>query len=754
MRIWLAIPLLLFLLGLGSVKASTFYLNSTQATVNDTFWNSGDEYAPYLTYTNPYAQICSDLRSCYIDDTNSGTIVNMNFLKATFFNNDTNLQPFSVAGGCANVYNSAKYKYVRNGTVNYYLVAIFNDTSKANSYRAVVQRGTVVDIYNNLTLLDELSLFTNSGCVTSEDSWNIYAVCKGAGNEASRFAYFSNNFMDLLVTCDEGYPSFVYTTQFSVISHLKVNEIGYSFLAQGSSGYVFGSNNTDFTSRVLEKNGGDAYGTEILIRTPETYFILEPAGNLSATGGYVEIQLKPTVSRVATLAGNYRSVALPLCSDIAVGNTQTLMYYQNGYWIRSCQGVVPTPTMEQFTCNLKCTGYSNTYTTYNKTIISSPIGSSALSYSTHASLFNRNDYFNYIFDSGTDLTNVKDLRVYTYIEFESYNESQRFGVYGASGLSTSAGTSSFIAYLGASGTGGGGIGGGGAGADGSVSYNIPLYTRISPVDELDRGAVKCFAGQENVTEYTVDNLITRTYFSVFQPMYGSGGITYYPFSDNYYINTWWKFSDIPFGTDCNAINPDYFPYSTPVNSSTKHIYAVATWRNVSAYNTSCTQYEPVCTPVVPEGYTYNASDIICVGQHCYVYAQPIVPVCNNDTICDSGETYLNCPSDCKTPTSNDAFSAGISSLATLVSGVLMSMGVQFGIGYAGAKFSIWSVVIIIGMIVAGSASGNIMVGAVSGLIFMLLGVVVGWIPVWVGIILIVLTALLIGRTFSEWMRGG
>jgi hypothetical protein len=741
-RLYILLPILAFL-SFVTANASTFYINSTQANVNDTFWNSGDEYAPYLSYTNPYAQICSDLRECYIDDTNSGSMVNTNLLRETFFNNDTNLQPATFGYGTYSqkLTNSTKRVYYRGNESYYYLIAIFNDTSQPNLYKAIVQRGTVVDIYENLTFRSQYVFSrSSSGCATMEDDWNIYAVCYSGGAVITySFFYLSSGQIDLFITM----RSISGTAVFDVVSHLKANELSVSsFSAVYGSAYdlaVFGSNMTDFSGAVHLNNVSFYNGTELLIKVPEKYFVLNPDG---AWYGYPlhgndEIRLKPTFSRIATLAGNYRSVALPTCSDIAEGNTQTLLYYQNGYWIRSCEGVVPTPEMEQFTCNLECSqmGWNNTYIEQNKTLGMGILGGSSLSYSSHASIFNRADSYPYIFDTGANIGNIYDLRIYTYIEFETYNDTQRFGVYGVSGLSPVSGTSSYIV------------------CDSTTNEcNIPLYTRATPVQSLDDGNIRCYLGSMNFTEYTINNLMTKSYSKIYEPMV-SGSSYYYPFTENWYINTWWRFSDVPLGVDCDTLPLSSFPYLTPINSSTKHIYTIATWRNVTGYYPVCVQYESVCTPVVPPDYTYNPEDIICVGQHCYVYAQP---TCDNDGTCDFsvGENVTNCPADCTgvTPPVENIIGGAVNSFGYFISLFVGSISTVLGTETVNVKGLVWFIITLVIVVLAAVKAGGL-VGTLAFLGFMLIGVLVGWMPFWIGLVFILLAAFATASMATKLIKG-
>ena len=704
--------LIAFPLLISAGHCAVFYLNSTVATANDTFWNDTDEYSLYLDYLNPYAQDYDDLRTDFLDDTDFGTAPDSTFLLDNFLTGNYTMVS----------------DYSRKETISGqpYLVAVFNST--AGDLALILQRGTVWDVWENLTFINESYVGITCGGTASyytyTDQYGIVTDCGASGGTMFRLKYYSGDGVDL-VLYNQSWNGFTHNLNkpsVAVKTHLDKNEMGlfhWNFECSGFSnlqGLVY-SNVSDYTWKWLTYQGCP---DDVLTRN-ETYRHL---GFLTVSTG---IGAVPSwiYFRLGGAEGNYRSVALPICDDIALGNTQTDFYFDSPYWYRKCSGIIPTG--ETFSCDLGCAEYGDTYTLYNKSVATGLIPSSAVSYSNYASIISRADGHGYIFDSGADLSDVRNLRVYTWLEFQSANATEKFGISGWTQLGTVPSTFGHI-----------------------TPYSlIPSYNnRLAGIQQ------SCYTGQHNVTEYS--------YWSY--PLLPEQELPYIPVQDqtyyldrgfdwltlNAYINVYADFSVVSNTYGCDSQLG--FPTSTPINSTaTKLLEIYATWENVTQYNTSCIEYEAVCIPTVPEGYSFDEDDIICVGLSCYVEA---FSDCNNDGVCNEPyETSVSCPADCETPTGSEIVDATADAVGNLIDSAVSFIAQAFGISETLAKGLIWmAVTIVVGGVMVGV--GGMMGSVATYLAMMLIGTMIGWMPFWIGVIFIVLTGFVLAKTVSDFVRGG
>ena len=750
----------LFLLPLlfSSAHAVTFYLNSTQATVNDTLWNSTDEYSPYLDYENPYiSYVCSDLRECYIDDTNSGSI------------NDGNINEniFDRTSGYSVLLGDWAYKHTYGN--QYYLFRLYNDTDSGD-YDAVLQRGTTVDVWEDLEIIHDIIEFTADGENTTIDDFYVKYE-KGSGNLGRVRLTLGNDEVTIFLLQLQS------TMQVPVVvTHRQNGEMGLWSVGDRTSPTVYTmfykttNSLTDFSdiSRTdLTNSSTEQKVYDYLWDESETWigFGIEYLIGGSNWGNITVVPKYPLNK------DNYHSVSLPYCSEIFVGNVQT-DFYKSTDWYRKCSGLVVQPNETVCSCDLDCTSYAYSGGEHNKSVGGSLIASSWVSASAYASIFNRGDGHGYIFPAGADLSDIRNIRIWGELEFTSLNATEKFAIQGIFGIGSSIGSfatpfalvpsaqesaySEFPvefhcytgihnitdrAYITLTGMtlqwyednvigefgGGGGTGGGGAGANGG-GCTIP-----------------CTEGRCAIDCLVVDSLyITDGYY---------GGY-FNPLTTNAYINIQYDFSAVPTGFDCSVDTP-YFPYPFPINSTQKELNIYASWENTTEQTITCTDYEDSCLPECPEGYEYDEEDVVCVGLSCYVVPEPTFE-CGND-ICewDLGEDEDNCPEDCEgevvPPVIIDEIGTALANLLQLYFD-FMEIGLGWDEGMT--KGFTWMIASIIAVVIA-TISGGALVGALVFLGFMLLGTMVIWLPLWVGIVFIVLASLLIAKTVTDWVgRGG
>jgi hypothetical protein len=93
--------------------------------------------------------------------------------------------------------------------------------------------------------------------------------------------------------------------------------------------------------------------------------------------------------------------------------------------------------------------------------------------------------------------------------------------------------------------------------------------------------------------------------------------------------------------------------TAPTPSSYDHCGSFVYWNGYGRYNVnllsvdSCCIGNPLCKAVPPFGWAYKAGEI-------YI----IQPNCNNNNVCEAGETYENCRNDCPTGCGDDICQPG------------------------------------------------------------------------------------------------
>jgi hypothetical protein len=233
----------------------------------------------------------------------------------------------------------------------------------------------------------------------------------------------------------------------------------------------------------------------------------------------------------------------------------------------------------------------------------------------------------------------------------------------------------------------------------------------------------------------------------------------YTWGGNYIIGSTWysSYADSPY--NCSLVDsilyPSQYPYGTKTNvtSGTYHSYITVLYDNITGFNTTCIQYEPICYPVLPENYTYNPEDIVCVGLSCFVLA---LPECDNDGTCDfsAGETLANCPADCTgvTPPVENIIEDTVSSISYFISLFVGSISTVLGTETVNVKGLVWFIITLVIVVIAAVKAGGL-VGTLAFLGFMLIGVLVGWMPFWIGLVFILLAAFATASMATKLIKG-
>jgi len=719
------LPILLFSVSYGAIE--TFTLNSTDFNVNDTYYNVADQYASYLEYENPYAFVCADLNECYLDDTNSGSEPEDSFLIEFFLDSNS----------AWNQNNTWSYKY-NDIDGNIILFATYwNDVT--GEYAFIHQRNSVYEVIKDVPFQDyaiATRTCSSSGSTSSStDSFLVNVTCLSAIgtnhlNAQGLSFYDEQNTIILWNATDfqAGTP----TTALSsfVLSHNPIDEVGFQFYFLHSNYAnrfkILTSNNTDYSGATeLSISGITAlpYSFDRLISDYGKFYGLRfrTFNDFELWFGIPSVDYTPPED-------NYRSVALPTCEDIYPLNVQTDFYHNDslGRWFRECAGIIPTGNETIYECSLECLEYTNIYAPNNKTF-TALISPSAVSYTTHISMVNRADSYGYIFPSGTDLSDIGDVRIYSYLEFESNNVTQTFSITGWNQLAT-----------------------------------VPdSFTHVQPYSEFER---TCYNGVQNVTAYgtwgyisgVLINEIARSYtslqfyedtFSV-ERLYITYTLDWLEL--NGYYNAHFDFTKAT--SECGS---DLW---TPIDTlGNKNLIIYVEWDNETDKETVCSQYAPICYPVVPENETYDNDSIVCIGSECYVVGEDI---CNLNAICetDRGESNANCPEDCPVITIPEQ----VNIITDTLDSGMSYLGSILGTDNVGAKALIWFILsLIVGAVLGGflavkgaSGGGAGLIGSIGIFGMMLVGTVIGWLPIWFGLIFLIIAGLLITSVVRGAFGGG
>lgn len=771
----IALPLLI-----PAGHCSTFVLNSTQALVNDSYWNAGDEYSPYLDYNNPfYEEFCPDLRDCYIDDTNTGAVDdNIAWIR-------TNILGKSLLGISWTVSDAGLgTRIVGDKTTiggERYFFRVYNDTVDGN-YDILFQRGTVVDYWDNATLIGQgnengisppsCSSATSMTSNTADYFFNI-TRCGISATIYDTIYIFEAEDGTIIMTARIGHSSSnggwqhaQFGSVVSIYPHKENFELGhYSYYfdqyAYHSSNFahahdyyydgMIGTNLTSYLDYTIYTTDTDSYSIafinyhtfsdadwNLLVHSPSkflgTSYRVEQSND-----GKISLAFFPKADD-----DSYRSVALPLCDDIYEGNTQTSFYFSNPYWYRQCSGLAPLVNQTYANCTLTCTEYANTYTTQSKECYAPYIDASYTAYGGWCSVFDRGDGYGYIFESGADVSDIQNLRVSSWISFNSTNTTEKFAIVGKLGLGST--PNSFLMIYDYN----------------TNDYWSPAFVDINTVTWQDYYVLPnpepmCYLGSLNISEYAMIPDKTRAYIlvedgsrTVAHGLFGDYYNYYYPIADNYYISAYYKYYEIPSSTNCDTLTWDSNT-GVPIDSGAKRFHILATWDNVTAYNTSCTTYEEICVPSTEEGYYIDEDEIICVGLSCFA---PQYEICNLDGICDEPyETSVNCPADCPVPTGSEIVSGSAEAVSSVLNGVISFFSEAMGIDDSAVKGMLWlGITIVVGALMIGV--GGFMGGALTYLAMMLIGTLIGWMPLWIGIVFIIMAGFVVAKTISDFVRGG
>ncbi len=713
-------------------SASTFYINNTENGAWDYVYNDTDEYGIYLDYLNPYGVECEDLRECFIDDTNSPSGFDeqphWDFLIDNFFEGDTNIVP---------VWENASFKessFPIDSQLTYALTAYFNDTSNSDYY-AIIQRGTVWDKYKldlvNWTTLQG-DILTTVNCPTANNKCN--AVAETSWYQA--FAYRGSTYVSdheynftvwYLNGTDDEIAFFVYTIYDNstgtfelvgsgsyITSHYQKNNhaIDSSFWdigSSGSQGYAYTSA-TDFsTLSIVGTSNWNSFLDNNNYWFKGDAITLFPAG---WTGFFIMPKLQIGID------GGYRSVGLPTCEDIYIGNEQTNFEWDSPYWVRECSGTVPAVNTTELTCSLECLQEETIYQLHSKTATADFIPSSSTQYTTHISMFPRGDGYGYIFPTGTPTSQIGDVRIYSYVQFESDNATQIFALNGWGLMNT---------------------------VPDSFTPQYQPHALYPPY-----GSSSCSTGIQNVTAYHIwghtdgilDNEIAQSYTSLSEYSTDFLGI-------NAYYNAYFEISKT--NSDCTV----YFNQPVDV-SGNKELIIYAEWENVTeSLGTECVEYESICYPTPPEGEYYDNDTVICVGLSCYAVSESF---CNNDGTCNIDvETSVNCPADCPTATIPET----VETISDTIEDGFGYLGTILGTDSIGAKALIWTIIsLIVGALLGGYIAVKGSSGAGAGLLsvitifgMMLVGTIIGMLPLWFGLIFLVIAGILIASVVKGAFGG-
>lgn len=733
-KVMLFILPLLSLLLLSTSYGATFLINNTESGAWDYVYNSTDEYGIYLEYLNPYGVECDDLRECFIDDSNSPSGFeeqpDYDFLIDNFFEGDTNIVP---------VWLNASFKhsgYTIDSQPTYVLNAYFNDTSNSDYY-ALVQKGTVWDKYkldlvnwttlrgnlltagncpttfskcNTVAETDDYEIFSYRGSITPSGNFN-YTVwyLNGTEEDVAIFVYEVYDDIDTPTYDLRNSGSYI-TTHYQKFEH----DTEISFLDARTKGGVVSyaySSSTNFVPLITTSTG---YWNSYFDHN--TYWFKGLGIPYNSGSGDTGFFIMPKLQ--IGVEGNYRSVGLPTCEDIYIGNVQTNFYWNEvDSWFRECSGSVPAVNTTELSCELSCLAYEDIYAWDNKTISGTLIDTSATQYTTHISLLNRADGYAYVWDSETPLSQIGDVRIYSYLDFESNNATQTFSIEGWNKMGTVPNT----------------------------------FTSVNPYSVFER---TCFNGVQNVTAYA-----TWGYFNYVLNEDIAGSYT-----DLEYYNT-------EFSIDWLALNGYYNVYydftkatsecatdlNQPIDTlGNKEIIYYVEWENTTVSETVCSDYEAICYPVEDEGYFYDNESIVCVGLSCYVVSEPI---CNYNAICeiDRGESNANCPADCLTETIPEV----VDTITETIEEGFGYLGTILGTDSVGAKALIWFVISLVVAVALGgvlavkgaSGSGAGLMAVVTLLGMILIGTLIAWLPAWFGILFIVLAGLMLVFAFRSIFMG-
>ena len=708
--------ILCFLL-LGFSYGSVFYLNTSQPY--DVQYNDTDSYSAWLDYLNPYSiGTCDDLRECYIDDSNVISPFDHNFVTDNFFADNPNLVPIY-----SNFTNKESKQQLNPDGVPYtrFAVAFYNDTSDG-LIDVIVQRGTVWETYEDLTVHNDTYIVDTVGWFNQSSigyydildnsfykvmAYDLYTAGNVTAPMAIRSIFLKNDEVTIILFQYDENGEKVDSTAL-IVNHYDQYEFGYSLI---------GNTTTADLAQISSTSGTDYHGTldSLLQFLSNQYQQTNLVQHLTHKfhGLYLDISNPLTrnafvvMPKIQYKPETFKSVSLPSCEDIATGNRQTDLSYNatTTQWRRTCEGVVPTP--ETYTCDLECLEYGDSYIWNSKEVASSLIPSSAVQYNTHISIFDRGDGYGFIFPSGTDPADIGQLRIFSYLEMESIYENETYSIKGYAQLGNSYGS----------------------------------LTHVQPYSYFDR---TCYYGLQNVTAPHIwgyfggvlDENIAQTYTDV------TNDDIYY-WVDWIDINAYYTAQFDITQTDAGCVNDIWIPVTT---STSKKIYVRAEWENVTEVGSYCTTYESVCYPEVPDGYTYDQDDVICVGISCYVESGL---ECDIDGYCNSPfETTTSCPDDCVIPTPEE--------ISDTIDNILGDLGASIGTDAVGMKFIIWTIISLalsmllsIAIAKAGAGSGAGIAFIISMILWILIGSVITWIPIWIGIVFVILA----GFMLSVMLRG-
>jgi len=722
----------IFCLGFSRGYSATFILDSSFGDIDDFFWQSTDEYSPYLTYTNVYDDgngDCTDLRSCYADDTNSGS-PDHSWVKTNIFNDPSLATPSEFTNWEGKI-----------SDVDYTTFLIYYNSSNSK-YAVVNQIGTTLNVWDDLTLQNKTCITDPTPTTYLANDYYLYIDSGDYTNYRANCMYYFNNSEISIFLINNSATQLgghgVKSHWAFLVSHdgNTPGEIGVFGIRTESSGsgtyteaqaYLRMTNNTDYSSQATF--GGDS-PTFKEMETMNYKFLGFRIYQLSAsTPG--EIRIFPRGSNYGL--NNYRSVSLPLCEDIFYGNTQTDFYNDGSYWYRECSGYVPDPEAVSCECEKACLVLDNDYEYYSGTCASGSIISTG--YETSAScqiLYQYNypfivpvsNYTMYVNETGYDYITWRDVNYtdqlpvplvvdYIYTQYIGYANATEDDIWIRADIE-------------------GGVG------YGLADYGV-LYGSASPCVHLDYGdVVGIFAFNE-----TSGNL-----FEVPESAY------WFP-STQRYANAYYKVKAYPSYSDCVAeTNP-----LLNTNITDKELEINYQYRVISEYGTGCAEYEDSCIPICEEGYTYDPEDIICVGLSCFAFGEETY-VCGDGTCdWDLGETDDNCAEDCEAVITPDEVGGQIGvPIATAMQIIYDVFETGFGWDEIITRAVLWTMVSIIMSVFVmyflgrfGVQDGKIALG--TFLAMYMLGGLTGWLPLWIVFVFIVIAGMLFIRQFQSFVGG-